>query len=215
MPLPRHGGDGRTTAEQAGPTPDALAAGACFNPGEKTGKTAASGYNTPTMTPDSPHSHTHSVSHSDPRSTRREARELALRMLFQLDLGHQPVDEVVEAALAQSPLEGSNREYAEILVRETLKHIKEIDPRIAALTPDWNSDRQAVVDRNILRMAGYELLYRPDAPVAAVVNEAVELAKKYSTAESGRFVNGVLGALARQPRGDESKEESGDGDAEI
>ncbi len=169
------------------------------------------------MTPDSSHSHTHS--HSDSRSTRREARELALRMLFQLDLGHQPVDEVVEAALAQSPLEGANREYAEILVRETLNHLTDIDPRIAALTPDWNSDRQAVVDRNILRLAAYELLYRPDAPVAAVVNEAVELAKKYSTAESGRFVNGVLGALARQPRGGElsmkesGTEESDEGDA--
>ena len=151
------------------------------------------------MTPDSSHSHSHS--HGESRSTRREARELALRMLFQLDLGHQPVDEVVEAALAQSVLEGSNREYAEILVRETLNHLTDIDPRLAALTPDWAADRQAVVDRNILRVAAYELLYRPDAPVAAVVNEAVELAKKYSTADSGRFVNGVLGALARQPRG--------------
>ncbi len=164
------------------------------------------------MTPDSSHSHT--GSHGDNRSTRREARELALRMLFQLDLGRQPVDEVVEAALAQSPLEGANREYAEILVRETLNHLTDIDPRIAALTPDWNSDRQAVVDRNILRMASYELLYRPDAPVAAVVNEAVELAKKYSTAESGRFVNGVLGALARQPRGTEPGSEPGNEAAE-
>lgn len=164
------------------------------------------------MTPDSSHHFTH----GDNRSTRREARELALRMLFQLDLGRQPVDEVVEAALAQSLLEGSNREYAEILVRETLNHLAEIDPRIAALTPDWNSDRQAVVDRNILRIAAYELLYRPDAPVAAVVNEAVELAKKYSTAESGRFVNGVLGALARQPRGSaeaSTEEESTERDA--
>lgn len=157
------------------------------------------------MTPDSPHTHSHS---SDSRSTRREARELALRMLFQLDLGKQPVDEVIQAALAQSLLEGSNREYAEILVRETLAHLTEIDPQIAALTPDWTADRQAAVDRNILRLASYELLYRPDAPVAAVVNEAVELAKKYSTAESGRFVNGVLGALARQPRGEASTQTS-------
>ena len=164
------------------------------------------------MTSDSPHSH-HSNSHSaSSHSTRREARELALRMLFQLDLGHQPVDEVVGAALAQSQLEGANREYAEILVRETLAHQKEIDPRLAALTPDWTADRQAAVDRNILRLAAYELLYRPDAPVAAVVNEAVELAKKYSTAESGRFVNGVLGALAKQPRGDKPHEESTNGD---
>ncbi|MGI4790522.1 MAG: transcription antitermination factor NusB [Janthinobacterium lividum] len=172
------------------------------------------------MTSDSPHTHSHS--HGDSRSTRREARELALRMLFQLDLGKQPVDEVIEAALGQSQLEGTNREYAEILVRETLAHLNDIDPRIAALTPDWTADRQAVVDRNILRLASYELLYRPDAPVAAVVNEAVELAKKYSTAESGRFVNGVLGALARQPRGEEAADgnaklsvEGAEGDAEI
>ncbi len=135
------------------------------------------------------------------RNTRREARELALRMLFQLDLGKQPVAEVLEAALAQSQLEGANRTYAEELVRGTLTHQAELDGRLSALTTEWASDRQAAVDRNLLRLASYELLYRPDAPVAAVVNEAVELAKKYSTAESGRFVNGVLGALARQPRG--------------
>ena len=156
------------------------------------------------MTLDPPHSP--GERHGDGHSTRRDARELALRMLFQLDLGHQPIEEVMEAALAQSKLEGPNRAYAEELVRSTLDHRAEIDARLAALTTDWASDRQAVVDRNILRMAGYELLFRPDAPVAAVVNEAVELAKKYSTAESGRFVNGVLGALARQPRGPRADE---------
>lgn len=127
---------------------------------------------------------------------------MALRMLFQLDLGKQPVTEVIEAALAQSHLEGGNRQYSEELVRGSLEHLAEIDRRITALTPDWTPERQAAVDRSILRLAAYELLYRPDAPVAVVVNEAVELAKKYSTSESGRFVNGVLGALARQPRGE-------------
>ncbi len=158
------------------------------------------------MTPDGTNPHSEHHAHGESRNTRREARELALRMLFQLDLGKQPTDEVVAAALAQSRLEGANRLYAEELVRGTLDHLAEIDGRITALTPDWTPDRQAAVDRNLLRLAAYELLYRPDAPVAAVVNEAVELAKKYSTAESGRFVNGVLGALARQPRG-ESEEE--------
>ncbi len=166
---------------------------------------AAFGYNNRTMTPDSLSLHgepnpAHGA-HGETRNTRREARELALRMLFQLDIGKQPVTEVVEAALAQSQLEGANRQYAEELVRGSLTHLSEIDSRITALTPDWTPDRQAAVDRNLLRLSAYELLYRPDAPVAAVVNEAVELAKKYSTAESGRFVNGVLGALARQPRG--------------
>ncbi len=164
------------------------------------------------MTPDGTNPQPERHVHGESRNTRREARELALRMLFQLDLGKQPTDEVIEAALAQSRLEGANRQYSEELVRGALEHMVEIDGRITALTPDWTPDRQAAVDRNLLRLAAYELLYRPDAPVAAVVNEAVELAKKYSTAESGRFVNGVLGALARHPRGaDESDTDGSDG----
>ena len=134
------------------------------------------------------------------KNTRREARELALRMLFELDLGRQEPNAVIANALAQSPLEGENRELAEILVRGTLAHQGEIDQTVAALSTDWALDRQAAVDRNILRMSAFEMLYRPEAPVATIVNEAVELAKKYSTAESGRFVNGVLGAMSRPPR---------------
>lgn len=154
------------------------------------------------MTPDSSHSGQRRGAHGDDRNTRREARELALRMLFQIDVGKQPPDEVVGEALAQSKLEGANREFCEALVRGALAHLGDLDGRIRALTPDWTPDRQAAVDRSILRLAAFELLFQPESPVAAVVNEAVELAKKYSTAESGRFVNGVLGALARQPRGD-------------
>jgi N utilization substance protein B len=73
---------------------------------------------------------------------------------------------------------------------------KEIDAAIADLSAGWRLERQVAVDRNILRIAGYEMLYLPGIPTGASINEAVELAKKYSTAESGRFVNGVLGALA-------------------
>lgn len=164
-----------------------------------------------------PRAHSEHPGHGDSRNTRRESRELALRVLFQIDLGKQPVTEVLEAALAQSQLEGANRTYTEELVRGTLSHLPELDGRLSALTTEWASDRQAAVDRNLLRLAAFELLYRPDAPVAAVVNEAVELAKKYSTAESGRFVNGVLGALARQPRGTGQHEETSGGreDADI
>ena len=150
----------------------------------------------PVMSPDP------SNQNSGQKSTRRDARELALRMLYQVDLGHQPVDEVVEAALAQSQLDPKNSAFAQDLVRGTVAHRLEIDRRLSEVAVDWATERQAVVDRNILRLAAYEMFHRPDSPVAAVVNEAVELAKKYSTSESGRFVNGVLGALARHPRGD-------------
>jgi len=136
------------------------------------------------------------------KNTRRDARELALRMLYQLDIGRQPVDEVLEAALAQSHLDGHNREFAIELVTGSYNHRDAIDNIVAGHTGDWALDRQSAVDRNILRLAAYELQYRPDCPVAVVCNEAVELAKKYSTAESSKFVNGVLGSLARLPRGD-------------
>jgi N utilization substance protein B len=137
------------------------------------------------------------------KNTRRDARELALRMLYQLDIGHQPLEEVIDAALAQSHMDEKNQAFAQELVRGALSHKDVIDEKVTSLATDWALDRQAAVDRNILRLAAFELLYCPESPVAAVVNEAVELAKKYSTAESGRFVNGVLGALARQPRGGE------------
>jgi transcription antitermination protein NusB len=145
------------------------------------------------------------------RNTRREARELILRMLFQVDVGKQPLDEVVEGALAQSILEGSYREFAEEVARGTWEHRSEIDNVLHELSPEWTVERQPAVDRNILRLTAYEILYRPETPVAAAINEAVELAKKYSTAESGRFVNGVLGALARTiPRGLDEAASSGD-----
>lgn len=92
----------------------------------------------------------------------------------------------------------------------------EIDKTLTELASGWSLERQAVVDRNILRLAGYEMLFLPNIPAAASINEAVELAKKYSTAESGRFVNGVLGALAQRtgdkntPAAKEDKAEQAD-----
>ena len=100
-----------------------------------------------------------------------------------------------------SPTFGSSR-IAVIDVTGVIVDADKIDTQLRKLTQDWTLERQAAPDRNILRMTAYEILFSPETPVAAVINEAVELAKKYSTADSGRFVNGVLGALARcVPRG--------------
>ncbi len=84
------------------------------------------------------------------------------------------------------------------LVTGVLEHRNMLDRRLAALSSGWRLERQVAVDRNILRIAAFEMLYLPGIPTGASINEAIELAKKYSTAESGRFVNGVLGALAAQ-----------------
>ena len=85
-----------------------------------------------------------------------------------------------------------------MLVNGTLNHLKEIDGRLVNLSVGWELQRQPAVDRNILRMAMFEIIYLHYIPKSVSANEAVELAKKFSTDESGRFINGILGALIRQ-----------------
>ncbi len=89
--------------------------------------------------------------------------------------------------------------FAVKLVKGVRDRTEEIDGVLAAVSPGWSQERQVAVDRNILRIAVFEMRFLPDVPTGASINEAVELAKKYSTAESGRFVNGVLGALVAAP----------------
>ena len=89
-------------------------------------------------------------------------------------------------------------EFVARLVRGTLERVDEIDYRLSQLATDWSLDRMANVDRNVLRLAAFEMLFLEDVPVNVSINEAVELAKAYGTAESGKFVNGILGNLVRQ-----------------
>jgi N utilization substance protein B len=131
-------------------------------------------------------------------STRRAARETALRVLYTVDVGKQPVDEVLGETIGASDLDEKGAEFTRGLVSGTLRSLKEIDAEIDRIAVGFPTIRQTAVDRNILRLAAAEIYFRvSDAPPGAVVNEAVELAKKYSTGESGRFVNGVLGTLVR------------------
>jgi N utilization substance protein B len=128
---------------------------------------------------------------------RRAARELALRTLFQIDLARLDAAEAMEAALAEDTLAEDARDFARELVMGAVKKQKHIDLVIAKYARGWTLDRMANMDRNILRLAIFEILYLPDIPPSVTVDEAVELAKRYSTAESGRFVNGILGNLVR------------------
>ncbi len=132
-------------------------------------------------------------------SSRRVARETALRVLYTVDVGKQPLDEVLAESADAAELDEKGRTFLNTLVAGTLRNSEEIDEQIDRFAIGFPVDRQTVVDRNILRLATAEILYGiSDAPPGAVVNEAVELAKKYSTKESGRFVNGVLGAVVRE-----------------
>ena len=130
--------------------------------------------------------------------SRRAARELALNVLYQVDVAKLPWEEAPQTALENTNLEEAAAEFATVLVEGTLQRIKEIDSKVSDLSVGWEPQRQPAVDRNILRMSMFEILCLDYIPPSVTINEAVELAKKFSAEESGRFVNGVLGALMRQ-----------------
>ncbi|MGH9122665.1 MAG: transcription antitermination factor NusB [Acidimicrobiales bacterium] len=129
-------------------------------------------------------------------STRRQARERALSLLYEADIKQLTPVEVLESQPVVPDA------FTVAVVRGVQEKQNEIDSQLSLSAIDWKLERMPVVDRAILRIAAYELLARPDVPVAAVISEAVELAKEYSTEDSGRFVNGVLAAIAAQARPD-------------
>jgi N utilization substance protein B len=131
------------------------------------------------------------------KSKRREARELAMKILFQVEVGHRPLEEVMDTTIEAVPIPPEERDYLDDIVHGVLREQGELDAIIAELASGWKLERIANVDRNILRLALYELRHRRDIPASVSVNEAVEIAKKYSTAESGKFVNGILGSYLR------------------
>lgn len=130
--------------------------------------------------------------------SRRKAREIAVRVLFQMDLGRQTLEGAWPLAIEGEELSGSGLAFARELAEGAASHRAEVDQVLAAYAEGWKVSRMAGVDRNILRLAAYEILFRPDIPVSATINEAVELAKKYGSEESPKFVNGILGELARR-----------------
>jgi N utilization substance protein B len=124
---------------------------------------------------------------------RHEARQRALQALFQIDVGRVRPTDAIQHVLGE--VEGAtdeDRSYVSWLVEGTAAHLADIDELLSTRVQGWSLDRMAAVDRNILRLAVFELLYEEDLDVATIVDEAVELAKEFSTEESGRFVNGVL-----------------------
>lgn len=152
-----------------------------------------------------------------PLRRRTRAREIAMQALFQLDLrGQSSADELGRSIAdecrmhlyageevnadglpntADRPLNAVEKEVVEFaarLVEGTLEHIKEIDQQLQSVTRNWDLRRMAIVDRNVLRMAVFELIHCSDVPPKVVINEAIEIGKKFSTANSGGFVNGIL-----------------------
>ncbi|MBI4012332.1 MAG: transcription antitermination factor NusB [Candidatus Rokubacteria bacterium] len=131
---------------------------------------------------------------------RRQARELALQLLYELDLRGEadPGEALEEFWRRQGELPAEVRSFAEALVRGTKAHQEKIDELISRFAERWDLDRMAVVDRNILRAGVFELLWAADAPPKVAINEALEIARKFSTEESTRFINGVLDRVRRE-----------------
>jgi len=132
--------------------------------------------------------------------SRRKSREMALQTLFQLDYNTADKNEALQAVLSENNNPGEKtREYTEYLVTGTQKHLDEIDVIISEVSSEWKIDRMAGIDRNIARMAIYEMNFGSEQlSPNVVINEAIELAKIFGTEESSRFVNGILGALVKK-----------------
>jgi len=154
-------------------------------------------------------------------SKRRAGREMALQMLYQREMGgattpqvlhhYNPVDllealredptgESLVAISAQPEQMREALAYAHRLVEGASSHLEEVDELIREQAEHWRLERMSVVDRNVLRLAVYELLYEPDVPKLVVLDEAIELAKRFGSEQSGRFVNGLLDGLLRSHR---------------
>jgi transcription antitermination protein NusB len=130
-----------------------------------------------------------------PMTRRTRGREIALQVLYQLEQnpgqGPDEVTRFIERRLREPKLCA----FAGALVGGVLEHQPRIDSLISEVAENWRLDRMAAIDRNILRLGAYELLYCDDVPTKVAINEALELAKRYSTAQSSRFVNGILDRL--------------------
>jgi N utilization substance protein B len=147
--------------------------------------------------------------------SRRKARECALQMLFAADIAGAVPDEVLRTywtELDDSETEEVAREFATRLAAGTLANLDALDERIRSRAEHWRIPRMAIVDRNILRLAVYEFLYEP-TPRTVAINEALEIARRFSTYEATQFINGILDAIKRdldeqQPQEDMESEES-------
>jgi N utilization substance protein B len=127
---------------------------------------------------------------------RTSAREAALQMLFAIDATDSDVEQAISDFWRELPGDAEGRPYADALVRGVRREAAQLDERIRAASQNWRIERMARIDRNALRLGTYELLTRTDVPRAVVLDEAVELAKRFGGEESSKFVNGVLDRIA-------------------
>lgn len=129
--------------------------------------------------------------------SRRKARIVALEALYQFDISNGDINNIINAKLAGKNLSKGIKDFILKLVKGILEHRDKINELMEANAENWSVDRIAVIDRNILMLASFELLYCPDVPFKVVIDEAIELAKTYGTEDSGAFINGILDKIGK------------------
>lgn len=129
---------------------------------------------------------------------RTQARECALQILYQSDIRKETPEKLFLDFWRDNEVGAEVSDFASSLVLGTLKNMKRIDETITSYASNWKLNRMAVIDRNVLRLATYELLFCDDIPQKVSINEAVDLAKKFGDTESGKFVNGILDKISKE-----------------
>jgi|SRR5439155_6864336 len=129
---------------------------------------------------------------------RRKARELALQMLYQHDLSGNTPETVISTFEDLQKSKPNIREFATKIFKGTIDHMQEIDDMIVQQADNWRLSRMAVVDRNIIRMSIYEFLHEQDTPKLVIIDEAIEIGKKFGTQKSSQFINGILDGILKR-----------------
>jgi N utilization substance protein B len=129
---------------------------------------------------------------------RRQGRSLALQVLYELDCTHHALADVMQERLISEDWQADTRAFARRIVQGVIEHREQIDSLIHQFAPEWPLDQIAIIDRNTLRIALYEMAVDQSIPVKVAINEAVELAKNFGAESAPRFINGVLGSVAAQ-----------------
>ncbi len=132
---------------------------------------------------------------------RRQIREVVMQVLYAHDIRKDSIEKVAEGLIPEEILaQDKSREFAKKLLTDVITHQKTIDEYIAKHADNWELDRMAIIDRNLMRMAIAEFLFMADVPPKVTINEAIEISKKYSTDKSGKFINGILDATLNELR---------------
>jgi N utilization substance protein B len=133
-------------------------------------------------------------------SKRRKSRELALQGLYQIEISEERVKEVLSFDWVESKIDFEIADFTRMLINGTLKNIERIDSFISKYSLTWNISRISLLDKNLLRFSIFSLLYQPEIPATVIINEAVDIAKKFCEDDSYKFVNGILDEVNREVR---------------